>query len=66
MSKAKRHTSASRHGHGRERRSDKSVADEVRVALEQARQDVKPLVKRERAGEVVPSELLHFRLKRAP
>lgn len=37
----------------------------VRQVLEDARQRVKPLIKRELEGEIVSSELLNFRLKNA-
>lgn len=35
----------------------------VRAALEQARQNVKPIVNKEREAEVVAAELLNLRLK---
>lgn len=53
-----------------ESRSDKSVSprsdEERRVwdVLEEARQDVKRLTKRELEAELLPSDLLSFRLKR--
>lgn len=44
---------------------DRKSPEEARVweALEQARQNVKPIVNKEREGEVVAAELLNLRLK---
>jgi hypothetical protein len=38
--------------------------ERIQLALEKARQTVKPIVKREMAGEVINEELLNLRLKK--
>ena len=38
--------------------------ERIQFALEKARQTVKPIVKREMAGEVINEELLNLRLKK--
>jgi hypothetical protein len=40
-----------------------SEEDQVRIILEQARQQVKPIVKQEREGEKINRELLSFRMR---
>jgi hypothetical protein len=40
-----------------------SEEDQVRIILEQARQQVKPIVKQEREGEKINRELLNFRMR---
>ena len=46
-----------------EQRSGSVEEAKVWAALEQARQNVKPLVKKEREAEIVSAELLNLRLK---
>jgi hypothetical protein len=46
-----------------ERRTCSPEEAKVWAALEQARQNVKPIVKKERQAEVVTAELLNLRLK---
>lgn len=48
-----------------ERSSSPRTAEEQRVwdVLEEARQNVKPLTKRELEAELIPSDLMSFRLK---
>lgn len=41
-----------------------SEEDQVKIILEQARQQVKPIVKQEREGEKINRELLSFRMRR--
>jgi len=50
---------------GMQKRGREPSATDKRVwqVLEKARQEVKPLVKRELEGEKVPADLLNFRLK---
>ena len=38
--------------------------ERIQLALEKARQTVKPIVKQEMAGEVINEELLNLRLKK--
>jgi len=40
-----------------------SEEDQVRIILEQARQQVKTIVKQEREGEKINRELLNFRMR---
>jgi len=44
---------------------EKAMSEEERIlqALERARQEVKPIVKKEMEGEVITDELLNLRLK---
>jgi hypothetical protein len=42
-----------------------SEQDRIRIILEQARQQVKPIAKQEREGEKINRELLNFRMRRA-
>lgn len=37
--------------------------EQIRIILEQARQQVKPIVKQEREGEKINRELLNFRMR---
>lgn len=47
----------------REKNARSSEEVDVWAALEQARQNVKPIVKKERQAEVATAELLNLRLK---
>ena len=42
-----------------------SEEDQVRLILEQARQEVKRIAKKEREGETITRELLSFRMRHA-
>ena len=43
---------------------NQTEAERIQLLLEKARQTVKPIVKREMAGEVITEELLNLRLKK--
>jgi hypothetical protein len=43
---------------------NQAEAERIQLLLEKARQTVKPIIKREMAGEVITEELLNLRLKK--
>ena len=43
--------------------NNETEIERIRTVLEKARQTVKPIIKREMAGEVINEELLNLRLK---
>jgi hypothetical protein len=44
--------------------NNQTEAERIKLVLEKARQTVKPIIKREMAGEVITEDLLNLRLKK--
>ncbi len=63
MAEEKKHSSEKQEEARTELEKRVSEEEQVRLVLEQARQDVKRIAKKERDGETIPRELLSFRMR---